>query len=80
MDIGHHACDPTRVEIFPAWPCLTCLAFVNIALHGRLPEALIARVDGELGRRSGYLNVRVCQDEISDLTIQSESVCPPANG
>ena len=74
MRLGDKRCDPSHVEVFSPGPSAAGLTFADIALHRRLPESLIARVDSEFRCSGGYPDILTGQDEFAHRAIKRERV------
>ena len=74
MHFGDHRCDPAHVEVALAHArCAPALHSRDVALHGRLPEALVAAVDREFARVLGNAHAGCVSTK---LPISRSSVKP----
>ncbi len=80
VHVGHHRGDPAGVEVAPARTGLAGLALRDIALNRRLPEALVAGVDGEFAGVCGNLQIGMGEDEVADFTVKRKAVRAFAHG
>ena len=69
MDIGHHAGNPSHIEITASDISLAGLALGDITQNRRLPEAFVTRIDCELTGIRRHLDIGVGEDKVSSLPI-----------
>ena len=74
MGLGHERGDPAHVEVHTARSGAPRQALLDVARHGRLPEAGIGRVNRELARRLGDAHVGVRENPFADFGVERESV------
>ena len=74
MRLGHQRGDPAHVEVAVARAAAAGQALVDIALDGRLPEAAVGGVDGELLRLPRHAQVGVAEHPFAQLRVQREGM------
>ena len=72
---GDQRRDPAHVEILAARPAGAGQAFVDVALHRRLPEPAVRRVDREFLAACGCTAiVRMRQEELAEFRVEREAM------
>jgi hypothetical protein len=74
MHLGNHRGNPAHVEIDAAHAAPASLALADIALHRRLPEACVRRVDGVFPGVFRDADAGMGEDEVAALAVEREGV------
>src|ERR1700751_5822306 len=80
MRIGDQRRNPARVDVALAYARAAVPALAHIALHGRLPEALVAAVDRQFASVFGHPDRLVRQHEFAAFAAQREAMRAAPDG
>src|SRR3989344_5241306 len=73
--ICHHAGHPAHVEVLFPSATRTCLAFSDVALDRRLPEAMVAGVNSIFSRVFRNPDIGLCEQKFIRITIERKAMC-----
>ena len=74
VSLGHERGDPAHVEVAAARSLRAGETLVDIARHGRLPEARVGGVDRELAGLLRDAHIPMGEDELADLAVEGEAL------